>query len=482
MIGTGAEWGFGGIVRKREPIGKKDAARPLASIPRARYHHAMIPKVRFAPSPTGKLHVGNVRTALLNWLFAKGAGGRFVLRIDDTDPVRSTKAFEAGIERDLAWLGLVWDEKFNQSERFLRYEAAAAQLKAQGLLYPAYETEEELERKRTIAQKLGRPPVYDRAALKLSSAEREALEAQGRKPHWRFKLSGKRVVWNDLVRGEQSVDTASLSDPVLVREDGAFLYTLPSVVDDLDSMITHVVRGEDHVTNTGVQVEIFEALGGKSPVFAHFPLLVGAGGETLSKRLGSLSVESLREAGMEPIALTSHLAKLGTSDPVEARHALAVLAEEFSWGKIGRAPARFDPEELARVNAQVLHGLDYAAAQPRLAAIGADLGEGFWLAVRQNLQVFGEAGEWAAIVRGPIAPVLPEPEFAATAARLLPEGPYGPDSWKAFTDAVKSETGAKGKALFMPLRLALTGKEHGPDMAALFALIGPEQARARLAS
>lgn len=438
------------------------------------------PKVRFAPSPTGKLHVGNVRTALLNWLFAKGEGGQFVLRIDDTDPVRSTKAFEEGIEQDLAWLGLVWDEKFNQSHRFARYEEAAAQLKGMGLLYPAYETEEELDRKRTIAQKLGRPPVYDRAALKLTAEERAKLEAEGRQPHWRFKLSGARVAWLDLVRGEQSIDTASLSDPVLIREDGAFLYTLPSVVDDLDSAITHVVRGEDHVTNTGVQVEIFQALGGRSPAFAHFPLLVGASGEALSKRLGSLSVESLREEGVEPIAVLSHLARLGTSDPVEARPSLAVLAEEFSWGKIGRAPARFDPEELKRVNAQVLHGLEYAAAQPRLAALGADLGEGFWLAVRQNLAVFTEVQDWVRVVEGAIEPVRPDPGFAEAAASVLPEGPYGPQSWAAFVDAVKAKTGAKGKALFMPLRQALTGKEHGPEMAALFALIGPERARARL--
>jgi glutamyl-tRNA synthetase len=442
----------------------------------------MIPKVRFAPSPTGKLHVGNVRTALLNWLFTKSLGGVFVLRIDDTDAQRSTKAFEQGIEEDLRWLGLDWDQTFSQSARFARYEEAAAQLKAQGLLYPAYETEEELDRKRTISQKLGRPPVYDRAALKLSEAERTALEAQGRRPHWRFKLSGARVGWTDLVRGEQSVDTASLSDPVLIREDGAFLYTLPSVVDDLDSAITHVVRGEDHVTNTGVQVEIFQALGGASPQFAHFPLLVGAGGEALSKRLGSLSVESLREAGMEPIALTSHLAKLGTSDPVEARPSLEVLAQEFSWSKIGRAPARFDPEELARVNAQVLHQMAYSEARPRLAALEADLGEAFWLAVRPNLNIFAAVAEWAQIVRGPIASTPPEPAFAQAAARVLPQGPYGPDSWKAFTEAVKAETGAKGKALFMPLRLALTGREHGPDMAALFALIGEEEARARLLS
>lgn len=438
------------------------------------------PIVRFAPSPTGKLHVGNVRTALLNWLFAKGAGGKFILRIDDTDLQRSTKAFEAGIETDLAWLGLTWDEKFNQSARQPLYEAAAEKLKANGLLYPAFETEEELERKRKIAQARGRPPVYDRAALTLTEAQIAALIAEGRKPHWRFKLSGARAQWVDRVRGPQSIDTGSLSDPVLIREDGAFLYTLPSVVDDLDMAITDVVRGEDHVTNTGVQIEIFLALGGRAPGFAHFPLLVGAEGEALSKRLGSLSVESLREDAMEPIAICSHLAKLGTSDPVEARADLAILAQEFDWEKIGRAPARFDVEELARVNAQALHALGYFAVKPRLAALGVDLGEEFWLAVRANLKVFADALEWAGIIEGSIQPIRPDPAFASACAQLLPEGPYTRESWSQFTEAVKAKTGAKGKALFMPLRLALTGREHGPEMAPLFALIGEARARARL--
>ena len=438
------------------------------------------PIVRFAPSPTGKLHVGNVRTALLNWLFVAHASGRMILRIDDTDFARSTKAFEAGIEADLQWLGINWHEKFNQSARAPLYEAAAQRLKGAGLLYPAFETEEELERKRKIAQSRGRPPVYDRAALRLTPAEIADLEAQGRKPHWRFKLSGARVSWNDRVRGPQSIDTASLSDPVLIREDGAFLYTLPSVVDDLDMGITHVVRGEDHVTNTGVQIEIFQALGGRCPGFAHFPLLVGASGEALSKRLGSLSVESLREEGIEPIAICAHLAKLGTSDPVEARPSLLVLAGEFDWSKIGRAPARFDPEELRRVNAQALHIMEYGAVKSRLAGLGADLGEAFWLAVRANLAVFADVRAWARIIEGPIAPIRPDPAFTEAAAALLPPAPFDGQSWTMFVDAVKAKTGAKGKGLFMPLRQALTGQEHGPEMAPIFALIGPDRAKARL--
>jgi glutamyl-tRNA synthetase len=438
-------------------------------------------KVRFAPSPTGKLHVGNVRTFLLNWLFAQREGGAVLLRIDDTDLARSTAAFEQGIETDLTWLGLVWDEHAKQSARFSLYDAAAEKLKAAGLLYPAYETEDELERKRRIAQSRGRPPVYDRAALQLTEAQKEAFAAEGRKPHWRFKLSGARADWTDLVRGEQSIDTGSLSDPVLIREDGAYLYTLPSVVDDADLDVTHIIRGEDHVTNTGVQVEIFRALGAEPPVFAHFPLLVGAEGEGLSKRIGSLSIEELRGDGFEPLAIVSHLAKIGTSDPVSARPSLKVLAEEFAWEKIGRAPARFDVEELGRVNSEALHHLDYAAAKPRLAQLGADHGEAFWLAVRGNLRVVSDVQMWAGIVSGEIAPVIENQDFLTEAAALLPPGPYSEEAWGQWTSAVKTKTGAKGKQLFMPLRLALTGQPHGPEMPKLFPLLSETKVRERLA-
>lgn len=437
-------------------------------------------RLRFAPSPTGRLHVGNVRTALMNWLFALREGGQVLLRIDDTDLARSTKAFEQGIDDDLSWLGLNWHERANQSHRFEAYEKAAAKLKADGLLYPCYETEEELDRRRKIAQATGKPPIYDRAALKLTEAERTKLEAGGRKPHWRFKLSGARKEWVDLVRGAQSIDTGSLSDPVLIREDGAFLYTLPSVVDDIDFKITHIVRGEDHVTNSGVQVEIFEALGGEAPAFGHFPLLAGADGGALSKRLGSLSVSELRDEGFEPMAVLSHLAKIGTSDPVEARTRIEQLAEEFAFEKIGRAPARFDPEELKRVNAALLHQLDYAAVKDRLAALEADKGAAFWTAIRANISLLPEVRQWAHIVDGPIEPFISDKAFAAAALEALPSGDYDGSTWSAFTNAVKDKTGAKGKALFMPLRQALTGLDHGPEMAALFPLIGEERARKRL--
>jgi glutamyl-tRNA synthetase len=436
-------------------------------------------KVRFAPSPTGRLHVGNVRTALVNWLFARNQGGKFVLRIDDTDLERSTKEYEAAIQQDLTWLGLGWDEMHHQSARFPVYQAAAERLKDMGKLYPAYETQEELDRRRKVQLSRGLPPIYDRAALKLTRAEIEKLEAEGRRPHWRFRLDGRRVKWNDLVRGESEVDTSSMSDPVLIREDGAFLYTLPSVVDDIDMEISHVIRGEDHVTNTGTQIEIFQALGAKEPGFAHMALLVDADGGPLSKRLGSLSVGQMRDQGFEPLAIASHLARIGTSDGLEAGASLTALGSTFSFDKMGRHPARYDTADLERLNAQVLHAMDYAQAKPRLAALDADLGEGFWTLVRANLGKLDDVRLWAEVVRGPIAPYAEDAPLLAAAAELLPVS-YGEGSWSSWTDAVKAKTGAKGKALFMPLRKAITGQDHGPDMAALTVLIGRDKIERRL--
>ena len=436
-------------------------------------------KVRIAPSPTGRLHVGNVRTALVNWLFARNQQGCFVLRIDDTDRERSTKAFEESICQDLDWLSLSWDEFYRQSERFAVYDAAAEKLRASGKLYPAYETQEELDRRRKVQLSRGLPPIYDRAALKLTEQERAALEAEGRRPHWRFKLDGRRVAWNDLVRGECEVDTTSMSDPVLIREDGAYLYTLPSVVDDIDMGMTHVIRGEDHVANTGTQIEIFQALGAREPGFAHMALLVGADGHALSKRLGSLSVGQMREEGFEPLAITSHLAKIGTSDALEAGESLAALGATFSFDKMGRHPARYDTADLERLNAQILHAMDYATAKPRLEALNADLGEAFWHAVRANLGKFNEVTVWAEVVRGPLATPQDDPAFLAKAAELLPQA-MDAQMWPTWTEAVKAATGAKGKALYMPLRKAITGQDHGPDMATLAPLIGRERIERRL--
>lgn len=440
-------------------------------------------KVRFAPSPTGKLHVGNVRTALFNYLFARKAGGTFVLRIDDTDLERSTKEYEDGIRTDLTWLGMTWDQTFKQSERFDRYNAAAEDLKAKGLLYACYETGEELDRKRRLQMANGRPPVYDRAALKLTDAEKAALEGEGRKPHWRFKLSGNPVSWTDLVRGDVTIETSSLSDPILIREDGSYLYTLPSVCDDIDAEITHIIRGEDHTTNSGAQIEIFEALGGKAPSFGHQALLVGADGGKLSKRLGSLSMQDLREEeGFEAMAVNSLLGRIGTSDPVEPFMALEDLLEGFSLDKLTRSPARFDPEELARLNAKILHETGYGVVQARLADMGADAGEAVWAAVRPNLERLRDVKDWAALVNGPVTPVIEDEdaEFIASAADALPAGELTEASWGEWTGALKGATGRKGKGLFMPLRHALTGQPRGPEMAVLLPLIGRDKVLARL--
>ncbi|MEQ3628644.1 MAG: glutamate--tRNA ligase [Hyphomonas sp.] len=441
------------------------------------------PIVRFAPSPTGRLHVGNVRTALINWLFAKGQQGKFILRIDDTDTERSTQEYEDGIRTDLTWLGLVWDDSFSQSKRFAEYDAAADKLREMGLLYPCYETADELDRKRKIALSRGRPPVYDRAALELSDEDKAKLEAEGRTPHWRFKLSGGRVEWTDLVRGDQSIDTSSLSDPILIREDGSYLYTLPSVVDDIEAKITHVVRGEDHVTNSGAQIEIFKALGGTAPDMAHTPLLIGADGQGLSKRLGSLSMGELRAQGYEPMAVSSLLAKIGTSDNVEARETLDQLVAEFDFGKIGRAPARFDEAELLSLNAAILHGLPFEAVKDRLADVdprAAD--EAFWTVVRENCSLLPDVAAWVETVFGEITPLVDaeDKDFVATAATLLPEGDLTGESWSQWANAVKAETSRKGRGLFMTLRKALTGQEHGPDMGALLPLIGRDRALRRL--
>jgi len=430
--------------------------------------------VRFAPSPTGLLHVGNARTALLNWLFAKKMGGRFLLRIDDTDAARSTKAFEEAIMRDLAWLGLAYDAADRQANRLAKYSIAFYKLQASGHIYPAYETEAELERQRGLLKARRLPPIYDRSSL--DPAKKAKWEAEGRKPHWRFRLSRSKVAWTDLIRGAVEIDTATLSDPVLVREDGAFLYTLPSVADDIDMGISHVIRGEDHVTNTAAQIEIFRALGAEPPRFAHHPLLVGAGGEALSKRLGSLSLQQLREDGFEPLAVASYLAKIGTSDAVEPRLSLADLAADCDLGRIGRAPAHFDLEDLAALNAKTLHLLPHEAVAARLPDIDAAL----WDAIRPNLGKLSDAAALAALVNGPVTPVIEDATLSAKAAELLPSEPWNDETWPVWTKAVAAATGARGRALYHPLRLALTGRGDGPELKKLLPLIGRARTLARL--
>ncbi|GAA0737058.1 glutamate--tRNA ligase [Sphingomonas japonica] len=435
---------------------------------------------RFAPSPTGHLHVGNLRTALHNWMWARRHGGRFLLRIDDTDAERSREDYVDAIRADLAWLGIEPDGEERQSARFDRYAERFDDLVRSGRVYPAYETPEELDLRRKILLGRGLPPVYDRAALRLSDAERAALEAQGRRPHWRFRLDAAApIAWEDRIRGHAQFDPALLSDPVIRRGDGSWLYLLPSVIDDIDMGITDVVRGEDHVSNTAVQMQMFEALGAAPPAFAHEALLTGSEGK-LSKRLGSLGIAHFRDAGIEPQAIVALLARIGTSDPVEPLVDPEPLIAAFDFARFGRAPARFDEEELAAVNARIVHQLSHQAVADRLPS---GMGEAAWHAVRPNLTRVADAADWWAVIEGSIATAgqdeadRPLLEQAAGIAAGLD---WSDQPWAALTGALKATTGRKGKALFLPLRLALTGRDHGPDMAALLRLIGRERSVERL--
>jgi len=436
---------------------------------------------RFAPSPTGRLHVGNIRTALHNWLWARKTGGRFLLRIDDTDSERSEERFVEAIRADLAWLGLEPDAEVRQSERFALYQARFDDLVAAGRLYPAYESAQELDLKRKVLLGRGLPPVYDRAALRLTDAERAALEAEGVRPHWRFRLDHDApLAWDDLVRGAQSFDPATMSDPVVRRADGSWLYMLPSAIDDIDMGISHVVRGEDHVSNTALQLQMFQAMGATPPRFAHAALLTGAEGK-LSKRLGSLGVDHFRDIGIEPQAVRALLARIGTSDPVEPIADMAPLLDGFDFARFGRAPARFDEAELAQVSARIIHQLPFDAVADRLPA-GMD--DAAWDAVRPNLERVADAADWWQVIEGPIAPAArtDEADYLAQAALAAEALDWSADPWHGLTNALKASTGRKGKALFLPLRRALTGRDHGPDMAALLPLIGRARTIFRLRS
>lgn len=449
-------------------------------------------KVRFAPSPTGNIHIGNARPALINWLFAKQRGGEYLLRYDDTDVERSKLEYAEGIARDLHWLGIQPDAVEWQSKRSAIHQAATDRLIASGLLYPCFETPDELDRRRKRQAARGLPPIYDRAALKLTSEERLRLVSEGRKPHWRFLLpnhegdpfSPRRteIRWDDLVRGEEVVDLASVSDPVLVREDGTWLYTLPSVVDDIDLGVTHIIRGDDHVTNTGVQISLFEALGAKAPVFGHLNLLTTASGEGLSKRLGSLSLKSLADDGFEPMAVASLAVLIGGAGPVEPMRDMAALVERFDITKVGKSAAKFDTAELDALNARLVHAYEWMDVEQRFSAgaFGPEP-EVFWNAIRGNISRVREAGDWwERLMRTEPEIASEDRDFIALALDLLPPEPWTATTWGEWTGALKEKSGRKGKSLFMPLRKALTGLEHGPEMAALLPVIGRERTLARL--
>ena len=430
---------------------------------------------RFAPSPTGYLHVGNLRTALFNYLIAKKAGGTFILRLDDTDPERSKPEFADAIQEDLEWLGLTWDRVERQSERLDRYAAAADDLRAKERFYEAFETPTELDLKRKKQLNMGQPPVYDRAALKLSDAEIAALRAERGQGVWRFLLAQERIEWTDGILGNLSIDAASVSDPVLIRQDGQVLYTLASVVDDTEMGITHVVRGSDHVTNTATQIQIITALGGTVPSFAHHSLLTGPQGEALSKRLGTLALRDLRENGVEPVALLSHMARIGSSQPVELAGSLDELAEGFDLTHFGAAPTKFDVEDLYPLTGRYLHGLPLASVAADLAALGvpSEMAEAFWSVARENITTRADLAPWWDLVQNGAPALVAEEDaaFVTEAFALLPDLPYTSSTWSEWTGAVKAATGRKGRGLFMPLRKAVTGRERGPDMSDLMPLL-----------
>jgi glutamyl-tRNA synthetase len=438
-------------------------------------------KVRFAPSPTGYLHVGNARAALVNYLFARAEKGTLLLRLDDTDTERGRPEFEQGIYDDLRWLGISWDETARQSDRLARYEEVAAQLKAAGRLYPCFENEDELASKRAALVKRKLPPVYDRGALNMTPAQRAQAEANGKRPYWRFKLSDGAASWNDLVLGPRNIRFGTVSDPVLIRADGSPLYTFTSVVDDADRGISHIIRGEDHVSNTAVQIDLFQAIT-RNPVprFAHLPLISGGEGEKLSKRIGSISLKSLRKDGIEPGAITSYMARLGTNkDP--APLPLDELAASFSLADFSRSPPRFDAKQLMGLNRKLLHHMEFDAVKDRLPE-GASAE--FWAAIRGNIDMLAESRRWWEVVAGELLfdTELPGNAMVLRAALdTLPPAPWDETTWKPWTAAITAATGAKGRDLFHPLRLALTGEEQGPEMAKLLPLIGRERAARRLA-
>lgn len=431
-------------------------------------------KVRFAPSPTGYMHIGNTRTAIFNWLLAEKLGGSFMLRIDDTDKERSLPEYEEAIRKSLVWLGLDWSSEARQSARFDRYREVTEKLMAEGRIYPCYETAEELELMRKKLMSRGLPPIYDRSALRLTAEQIAAYEAAGRKPHYRFNLVDGEISWNDMVRGECRYNAANLSDPVIIREDGSYLYHLPSVIDDCDFGITHIVRGEDHVTNTAAQIQMFEAVSGKVPSFAHLPLLTGSEGK-LSKRLGSIGVLDLKARGIEAMAICSYLAKLGTSESIEPFADLHSLAQTLDFDKLGRSQPKFSEEDLARFNTHMVRHLPYSAVADRV-----DVDETFWNVVRSNINVVEDCKLWRDICRCTVIPIVEDEEFLSVAANLLPPAPWNETTFNDWVNKIKEITGRKGKDLFHPLRKAITAMDDGPELKILLPLIGYQRVYDRL--
>lgn len=432
-------------------------------------------RTRFAPSPTGYIHIGNARTALICYLYAKKMDGEFLLRIDDTDLERSEEKYVEAIKEDLEWLGLKWDKTFRQSERLERYEEIKQQLIKSGRVYACYETATELDIKRKMQLSRGLPPIYDRAALKTTEKDKVKFETEGRKPHYRFLLNDEPMSWHDEVRGDLRFESKNISDPIIIRENGAYTYMLPSTIDDIDMNITHIVRGEDHVTNTAIQIQMFKALGASIPGFTHLSLIQSKEAK-ISKREGGFEIRSLKEKGIEAMAINSFLSRIGTSDPVEARNSLREIIDHFDIKKFSRSPANYDIEELLRVNQKLLHIMPFSLVKSRLQ----DIDETFWNTIRPNLTTLKEAQEWHRICKETLSPLIDDGNFLKQTSELLPQGEWGTHTWDEWMNKVKETTGRKGKDLFMPIRKALTGQEHGPELKNLLPLIGKEKVKQRL--
>ena len=430
---------------------------------------------RFAPSPTGLLHLGNIRTALINWLYARTNNGKFILRIDDTDLERSKDEYISQIKYDLDWLGIDYDETFNQSSRFDRYREQFEKLKADGRIYPCYETPEELERKRKLLIAAGGKQVYDRSAMELTDQQKKDYEAEGRKPHWRFLLKTERMKWDDLLKGEIDIDLTSLSDPVLFREDGVPLYTFSSAVDDIDYDITNVIRGDDHTSNTAVQVEIINALDQNKITFAHHALLKASSGDKLSKRDNVISISSFREANMEPISILSLLATIGTSNSIELKDNIDQIKSEFKLSTISTSPGRIEIDVLNALNKKQVQKYNFSEIEERLKKIDEKIDQKFWETIRGNLNVVEDIKQWTDIVFNSQTIKPSDKDYIKIAMELIPDDPWNDETWGQWTSAIKEKTGRKGKELFLPLREAFTGLNHGPEMKLLIQLLGREK-------
>ncbi|MBD5405516.1 glutamate--tRNA ligase [bacterium] len=446
-------------------------------------------KVRFAPSPSGYVHIGNIKTAIFNWLFLlsekqKGNDGKFLLRIDDTDLSRTKQEYIDAVKEDVKWFGIDWDESFHQSSRFDRYNECFEKLKAEGRVYVCYETAEELEakRKRQIARKVA--PVYDRSALNLTEEDKKKLEAEGRKPYWRFKLNEGDVVFNDLVKGECKFNMKHLSDPVIIREDGTYLYNFPSVIDDMDSGITHIIRGQDHLTNTAMQIQMFEALGAKFiPQFAHYPMILNAEGHKFSKRESDISIRNLKNDGIEAMTIANILVGLGSANGGKMHKNMEELASTFALSNYGSAFSRFDMDTFYKENGKLLRVLDFDDVKDRLVSIDGRIDAKFWNMVRGNIDKLSDISYWVNVVYGDIeAPALSSDErsFLNTALSSLPVGDFDENTMKIWANAIMDATGKKGRDLYHPIRLCLTGIEYGPEMTALLPLMGRDKVIERI--